>query len=156
MRVGIDFAFFVGILFAKSISVLTAETIIKATITLFITEKHLSRLVFSGDKMRLAINITLYLLFQLAATLLFKWGSTGAGRFWLGFSVGNLIGLISILFLMYIYRELQPNLAAAICTGGSFLTIQLTMAFFFTTGLSLAQWSGVFLITAGIALLALA
>lgn len=106
--------------------------------------------------MRLAINITLFLLFQVAAALLFKWGSAGAGRYWLGFAGGNLIGITSIIFLMYIYRALQPNLAAAVCTGGSFLLIQLAMAICFTTGLSIGQWSGVLLMAAGIALLALA
>lgn len=106
--------------------------------------------------MRIAVSITLFLLFQVAAALLFKWGSAGGGRYWFGFAGGNLIGITSLLFLMRIYRELHPNLAAAVCTGGSFLLIQLAMAACFTTGLSPGQWSGVFLTAAGIALLALA
>lgn len=48
--------------------------------------------------MRLAVSITLFLLFQVAAALLFKWGSAGGGRYWFGFAGGNLIGITSILF----------------------------------------------------------
>ena len=105
--------------------------------------------------MRLAISIAIFLLLQVAAALLFKWGSAGEGRWWTGFAGGNAIGITSILFLMKIYHDLHPNLAAAVCTGGSFLLIQLTMAFCFTTGLSAGQWSGVGLMSAVIALLAL-
>ena len=106
--------------------------------------------------MRLGISIFVFLLLQVAAALLFKWGSSGEGRWWAGFAGGNAIGITSIIFLMRIYHELHPNLAAAVCTGGSFLLIQLAMALCFTTGLSIGQWSGVFLMGAGIALVALA
>lgn len=106
--------------------------------------------------MWVAVNIILYLLLQVITAFFFKWGSTGTGRFWLGFAIGNLVGVPSILFLMRVYREMQPNLAAAVCIGGSFLLVQVVMAFCFTTGLSLGQWSGVLLMTAGIALIAMA
>ncbi len=106
--------------------------------------------------MRLWLDIALFLLFQVAAALLFKWGSSVEGRWWAGFACGNLVGVSSILFLMRIYHALHPNLAAAVCTGGSFLLIQLTLAFCFSSGLSAGQWGGVCLMSAGIALIALA
>jgi len=105
--------------------------------------------------MRLGISIVVFLVLQVFAALLFKWGSGGEGRWWLGFLGGNALGITSIVFLMKMYHDLHPNLAAAIGTGGSFLLIQLAMAFCFTSGLSIGQWSGAFLICAGIALLAL-
>ena len=44
--------------------------------------------------MRIAVSITLFLLFQVAAALLFKWGSAGGGRYWFGCGCNTIGGSI--------------------------------------------------------------
>lgn len=99
------------------------------------------------------LNLACFFLFQVAASLFFKWGSTAPSLFWPGFLLGNLFGMTSIFFLISIYKVMNANMALAICTGGAFLLNQIAMFIFYGEKLSFAQWSGIFLIFAGILLI---
>ena len=103
----------------------------------------------------LTLNIAVFILMQIGATLLFKWGSGDAKLFWWGFGLGNLIGASSIFFLMNVYRILNPNLTAAICTGGSFLAIQLMLFFIYRDATGIPTFIGTLLITSGIVVMSL-
>ena len=39
----------------------------------------------------LYVNIVIFIIMQVGATLLFKWGGT-PGRYWWGFGLGNVVG----------------------------------------------------------------
>ncbi len=103
----------------------------------------------------IVFHIAVFLLLQIGAALLFKWGSTAPHLYWKGFAGGNLLGMTSILCLILIYRELNANLAAAVSTGGSFLLIQIALSLVFRTVPGPLQVTGGFLIAAGIGLMAL-
>lgn len=100
--------------------------------------------------MVLAISITAFMLLQIGAALLFKWGSADTGHYWWGFIGGNLLGITSILALMQIYKVLPANTAAAVCTGGSFVCIQIALSIVFRTGFHLSVTGGSLLILSGI------
>jgi multidrug transporter EmrE-like cation transporter len=91
---------------------------------------------------------------QVIAQLLFKWGSASNGRWLWGFLGGNLFGFSSIWLLMLVYKSMNPNIALAICGGGSFLLAQLALAVIFKSDISLTQWGGVMAIFVGMLLLA--
>ena len=102
----------------------------------------------------LYVNIVIFIIMQVGATLLFKWGGT-PGRYWWGFGLGNVVGASSIIFLINIYKMLNPNLAAAICSGGSFLAIQVAMFALFRESRPLPILVGTVLISSGIAVMSL-
>ena len=71
--------------------------------------------------------LCLFWAMQLAAAVLFKYGTVVPGRYWLGFLAGNLIGASSIFVLMRLYSMWQVNVAGALACGGAFLLAQLAM-----------------------------
>jgi len=99
--------------------------------------------------------ITAFLAMQVIAQLIIKWGSAADGRWWWGFFGGNLFGFSSIWLLMLVYRSMNPNVALGICGGGSFLLVQVALAFVFKSDISVTQWGGVVVIFAGMLLLAM-
>ncbi|WP_176014334.1 hypothetical protein [Victivallis sp. Marseille-Q1083] len=103
--------------------------------------------------MVLALNIAGFFLLQIIAALLFKWASAAPQWYWYGFGIGNLCGVTSILMLIQIYKMLHPNLAAAVCTGGSFLAIQLALTLVYRAPIGMVPLLGIILIAAGIFLM---
>lgn len=106
--------------------------------------------------MILSVSIVLFMLLQIGAAILFKWGTMTPTHYWPGFLLGNALGIVSILALMNIYKVLPPNLAAAVCTGGSFLCIQLALAVVFHAAVSVSTVGGTLLILSGILWMTLA
>lgn len=104
--------------------------------------------------MRLFSNIAIFLLFQAAATIFFKWGSLSSEKYWYGFVLGNAFGATSIIMLINAYKVLHPATALAICTGGAFVLNQLALLAVYRQTISLNGWFGIALITAGIAMFA--
>lgn len=98
----------------------------------------------------IAIHICGYLLLQLVANLLFKWGSSGSGCYWMGFILGNVIGVGSIVFMIGIYKALPTATAIAIGTGGVFLVNQMVMYLIYHESLSSWALCGLLMIFCGI------
>ena len=91
---------------------------------------------------------------QVTAQVLFKWGSDTPGRGIVGFFGGHAFGVTSIIFLMLLYKIINPNLALGLCFGGSFLVAQVALAVMSRTALTAAQTVGIITITAGMVILA--
>lgn len=106
--------------------------------------------------LRVSLLLALFWLMQVVAQVLFKWGSLAEPRWWAGFVGGNLFGFSSIWLLMLVYRELNPNVALALATAGSFVFGQLGISYGFRSSMTGLQWLGVGVITAGVVLVALA
>ena len=100
-------------------------------------------------------NIVMFLLFQVVANLLFKWGGTAPQRYWWGFIWGNTAGATSILFLIGMFRVLPAATVVAIGSGGSFLLIQIAMYLVYREPVRPAAMLGLALIFAGIMMVAL-
>jgi multidrug transporter EmrE-like cation transporter len=108
-----------------------------------------------GRKKMVYLNIAMFLLFQVAANLLFKWGGTAPQRYWWGFVFGNAVGMTSILFLIGMYRTLPAATVVAIASGGAFLMVQLALYLVYREALYPAAVAGMILIFVGILMTAL-
>lgn len=95
-------------------------------------------------------NLIVFLLFQVIASLFFKWGSTAPHFYWWGFALGNLFGMSSIMMLINIYKVMNANMVLAICTGGAFILNQIAMYIFYKESLTWQQWAGIIVIFFGI------
>ncbi len=104
--------------------------------------------------MLLAVNISVFLVLQIVAALLFKWGSLAPHLYWWGFSLGNVFGMTSIIFLINVYKVMNPNLTLAICTGGAFLLNQIAMTICFKTPMNIMSGVGAAMILFGIVVMA--
>ena len=102
---------------------------------------------------RIIAYILVFWSMQVIAQLFFKWGSTLESRWVWGFLGGNLFGFSSIWLLMLMYKEMNPNVALGIATGGSFLFAQVALAFVFKSQVAPIQWIGVAAIVIGIVVL---
>lgn len=98
----------------------------------------------------LYFHIIMFLVFQVAANLLFKWGSSAPHFFWWGFGFGNLIGVTSIIFMISMYRLMPAVLVMAIGTGGAFLLNQIATALVYHERISMFGYAGIALIFIGI------
>lgn len=96
-----------------------------------------------------ALFIGAFWALQIAANLLFKYGSLSNSRWWSCFILGNLIGMSSIFFMMKIYVRMNANIALTIAGGGTFLLVQFAMAMTFNSKLTMIQWSGIMLVAVG-------
>ncbi|HPD14793.1 MAG TPA: hypothetical protein PLE19_07580 [Planctomycetota bacterium] len=88
---------------------------------------------------------------QAVAQLLFSYGSRTPGRATLGFVLGNVFGASSIVFLMMLYKAMNPNLALGLGTGGAFLCAQGSIAVLFRVPLTPLQYGAMLAIAAGMA-----
>ena len=92
---------------------------------------------------------------QVAAQLLFKWGSIADGRWWTGFIGGNLFGFSSIWLLMLVYKAINPHLALALATAGAFVFGQIGLGIAFGQPLTTRLFLGSGLIVLGVVIIAL-
>ena len=93
--------------------------------------------------------------FQVAANLLFTYGAVHPGRYWLGFILGNAVGVSSIWFMMGIYQRMNANVGMAVACGGSFVLVQLALFALCDGRLTGLQWAGIAAIVLGIAVTSL-
>ncbi len=100
------------------------------------------------------LHIILFLAFQVAANLLFKWGSSAPHLYWWGFILGNAVGMTSILFMLGMYQNLPAANVVAIGTGGTFLLNQIAMFLVYHEKIQTGALIGIVLIFAGILLVA--
>lgn len=99
--------------------------------------------------MRIAVYLMIFWAMQVVAQVFFKWGSTSEPRWLWGFLGGNLFGFSSIWLLMLLYKEINPNVALGIATGGAFLITQVVLFLVFKTEVAPMQWAGVAAIVFG-------
>lgn len=99
--------------------------------------------------------VVLFWAMQVAANLLFKYGTVAASRYWPCFIVGNIIGASSILVMMKIYGCMQANVAMTIAGGGTFLMVQIAMLFAFHERLERLQYAGIVLVMIGMMVVSL-
>jgi len=92
---------------------------------------------------------------QATAQVLFKFGSTEPSRWLWGFIAGNVFGASSIWLLMLLYKNMNPNLALGLGTGGGFLAAQAALAIIFRSHISPMQYVAVAAVAAGMAMFAL-
>ncbi len=92
---------------------------------------------------------------QVAAALIFKFGSSAPGRWIPGFITGNVIGASSIWFLMLLYKRMNANVVLGFASGVSFMLTQIALAVVFRTNISSVQAAGVVSIITGIFFLSL-
>ncbi len=88
---------------------------------------------------------------QAIAQLFFSYGSRTPGKATLGFILGNVFGASSIIFLMLLYKAMNPNLALALGSAGGFLCAQGAVAVLFRVHLTPLQYGAMLAIAAGMA-----
>lgn len=97
-------------------------------------------------------HIFMFLLFQVVANLLFKWGSTASHLYWWGFALGNAVGMSSILFMICMYKAMPAATVVAIATGGTFLLNQIFMFLVYKEKIAPGAMAGLALIFIGVLL----
>jgi multidrug transporter EmrE-like cation transporter len=100
-------------------------------------------------------SILSFFVLQVSAGLVFKYGALHKPYWWHSFVIGNVLGMVSIYFLMRVYHDLNPNLGEAICRGGRFVLLQLAFVAVYHSRLGPVQWCGVAMIVAGIFIVSL-
>lgn len=105
--------------------------------------------------------VTLFLIFQVVANVLFKWGAVNPSASWLGipqewcgFILGNMVGMTSIIFMIGMYKTLPAASVVAIGTGGTFLLVQITMFLLYHEKISPGALAGIALILIGVLMVA--
>lgn len=93
--------------------------------------------------------LVIFCAMQAAAQIIFKWGSMSESRWWWGFGGGNLFGFSSIWLLMLIYKDIHPNTALGIASGGAFLASQFALFLVFKPKMGLLHWVGIAAIVFG-------
>ena len=97
----------------------------------------------------LPVAIIMFFALQVGSGLLYKWGAEHPQSGWVGFVLGNVLGITSTYFLMRVYAQINPNVGEAICRGGYFVLIQIAFVLVFHSRLCPMQWIGIVLILSG-------
>jgi multidrug transporter EmrE-like cation transporter len=86
---------------------------------------------------------------QIVASILFKWGGINPKYHWHALIIGNVILLSASWFLIQLFKNVSQPIVIALCSGGTFITVQLAMALYFKTSISWIQILGIFVIVVG-------
>jgi len=89
---------------------------------------------------------------QIGSSILFKLGGQHPKYHWHTLIIGNIILLIASWFLVQLFKNVSQPIVIALCSGGTFISVQLAMALFFKVPLSWVQILGVFVIVVGMVL----
>ncbi len=89
---------------------------------------------------------------QITSSILFKLGGQYPKYHWHTLIAGNIILLSASWFLVQLFKNVSQPIVIALCSGGTFISVQLAMALFFKIPLSWIQILGVFVIVAGMVL----
>ena len=90
---------------------------------------------------------------QIVSSILFKLGGIHPKDKWAALIVGNIILLSASWFLIQLFKNVSQPIVIALCSGGTFLTVQLAMAFYFKSPLSWQQVVGMFVIIVGMVMI---
>jgi multidrug transporter EmrE-like cation transporter len=105
--------------------------------------------------MLMGLNIVIFLILQIGTAMGFKWGSSSPHLYWWGFVVGNSFGLLSTLAYINVFKQLNANVAVAVCSGGAFVAVQLAMGLIYRNQINWWTGLGAMLIVIGIITMAL-
>lgn len=86
---------------------------------------------------------------QILSSILFKYGGIYPKFQWITLIVGNIILLSASWFLVQLFKTTSQPIVIALCSGGTFLTVQLAMALVFKQPLSWIQIIGSLVIVTG-------
>lgn len=86
---------------------------------------------------------------QILSSIIFKYGGLYPKQQWKALILGNLILLSASWFLIQLFKTVPQPIVIALCSGGTFLTVQLAMSIFFKQPLSWMQISGSLIIIIG-------
>ncbi|SFS32197.1 hypothetical protein [Sphingobacterium wenxiniae] len=86
---------------------------------------------------------------QILSSILFKYGGIHPKYQWLTLIGGNIILLSASWFLVQLFKTVPQPIVIALCSGGTFLTVQLAMALVFKQPLSWMQILGSLVIVTG-------
>jgi len=86
---------------------------------------------------------------QISSSIIFKYGGIQPKYQWAAFIAGNIILLSASWFLIQLFKTVPQPIVIALCSGGTFLTVQLAMAFWFKQPLSWIQILGTLIIIVG-------
>jgi len=101
------------------------------------------------------IKIIYFLAFwacQIISSIIFKYGGVNPKYYWLSLIAGNIILISASWVLIQLFKSVPQPIVIALCSGGTFLTVQLAMAFFFKQPLSWIQIIGSLVIVCGMAM----
>ncbi|VTP98226.1 hypothetical protein [Sphingobacterium daejeonense] len=86
---------------------------------------------------------------QISSSIIFKYGGIQPKYQWAALIAGNIILLSASWFLVQLFRTVPQPIVIALCSGGTFLTVQLAMALRFKQPLSWMQILGSLIIIIG-------
>lgn len=89
---------------------------------------------------------------QIISSIIFKYGGINSRYHWIALIVGNVILLSASWVLIQLFKTVPQPIVIALCSGGTFLTVQLAMALFFKQPLSWIQILGSLVIVCGMAM----
>lgn len=87
---------------------------------------------------------------QLLSSIIFKYGGIQPKYHWHALIVGNVILLSASWFLIQLFKHFPQPIVIALCSGGTFVSVQLGMALYFKQSLTWLQILGMFVIVVGI------
>jgi len=99
-----------------------------------------------------SIYFIAFWLCQISSSILFKLGGQHPKYHWHTLILGNLILFSASWFLVQLFKNVSQPIVIALCSGGTFISVQLAMALYFKISLSWLQILGVFIIVAGMVL----
>lgn len=90
---------------------------------------------------------------QCVSSIIFKYGGIHPKYHWAALIIGNIILLSASWFLIQLFKNVSQPIVIALCSGGTFITVQLAMALYFRTTISWLQVLGIFVIVVGMVLI---
>jgi multidrug transporter EmrE-like cation transporter len=94
-------------------------------------------------------GLILYSILNTLASLCFKECGTNAAHTWFFFTIGIALGMISLIFIMWVYAGMNVNLGGALLLGISAVAVQVAFWLVYDARLSPLQWVGVALSIVG-------
>lgn len=89
---------------------------------------------------------------QISSSILFKYGGIYPKQQMITLIGGNIILISASWFLVQLFKSVPQPIVIALCSGGTFLTVQLAMALWFKESLSWMQILGSLVIIIGMAM----
>ncbi|MDM1048002.1 MULTISPECIES: hypothetical protein [Sphingobacterium] len=90
---------------------------------------------------------------QIVSSIIFKYGGINPKFQWPALIIGNIIILSASWFLVQLFKNFPQPIVIAVCSGGTFLTVQLAMALWFKESLNWIQVLGCLVIVFGMAMI---
>lgn len=90
---------------------------------------------------------------QIVSSIIFKLGGIHPKYHWHALIVGNIVLLFASWFLIQLFKNVSQPIVIALCSGGTFITVQLAMALYFKTSISWLQTLGILVIVIGMVMI---